>query len=258
VRLALGRFAQSLRIHELRLPDGLTSYEPAEVSKQLDLSYHHRFASGWSVRFDGYLHELSQVHPHYENLFQPVELFPEVEADRVLVAPQAARLTGIELSFTAQPGGALQWWASYTWSSAADLIDGVSVPRSWDQTHALTALVGRRWPRGWSLAVVGSAHTGWPTTPVSGRPIENPDGATSIEPVLGPRNSGRLPTYARLDVKAGRTITTAKGSISIELSVTNLTDRDNACCVDEIGLGTDHELGYWPGITPSLQLLFSF
>jgi hypothetical protein len=59
-------------------------------------------------------------------------------------------------------------------------------------------------------------------------------------------------------VKAGRTITTAKGSISIELSVTNLTDRDNACCIDEIGLGTDHELGYWPGITPSLQLLFSF
>jgi len=266
VRLGVGRFAQSLRIHELRLSDGQTDYDPAEVSKQVDLAYRHRFAARWSLRIDAYLHELSQLHPRYENVFQPVEIFPEVEADRVLIAPEGATLKGIELSFGALPGSALQWWASYSWSSATDRIDGISVPRSWDQTHAVTGLVGYHWPRGWSLAFAGSVHTGWPTTPVSGQVVDEPDGTTSIEPALGPRNSARLPTYARLDVKVARMFATAKGNISIELSVTNLTDRDNACCVDEIrfrtepdgAITTERDFGYWTGMTPSLQAVWSF
>ena len=82
----------------------------------------------------------------------------------------------------------------------------------------------------------------------------------------GPRNSARFPTYARLDLKTGRAITTAKGSLRVELSIVNVTDRKNVCCVDEVQLqerpdgGIDGTTTYDDrlGITPSLQILWTF
>jgi hypothetical protein len=266
VRLGAGSFSQSLRIHELRIEDGETSYRPPEFSRQLDLTYLHRFAERWSLRIDAYLHHLGQLQPRYENLFHPVELFPSVEQDRVLVAPESAELRGVEVSVNGDPGARLQWWANYAWATAEDVIDGAKVPRSWDQTHAANFLLAYRWAPGWSLAVNGTAHTGWPTTPVTGRVVTLPDGTTEIAPVAGVRNSARYPVYARLDAKAGRTIATAKGSLSVELSIINLTDRSNACCVDEVyfeanaagGIETRTTYDYWLGITPSLQVLWRF
>ena len=50
--------------------------------------------------------------------------------------------------------------------SAEDIIAGDTVPRSWDQTHAGRLLIGYRRDERWSVALSGSVHTGWPTTPV--------------------------------------------------------------------------------------------
>lgn len=249
LRLAVGSFAQSLRIHELRLSDGETTYRPPELSEQLGLTWAHRFPRTWTLRIDAYLHRLSNVHPRYENLYKPVELFPEAEPDRVLVAPESARLEGIEISAAGDPQAKLTWSASYTWSSATDEIDGAAVPRSWDQPHAGKVLVAYRWEPGWFVAADASVHTGWPTTPVT----LDADG----EEVAGPRNAGRLPAYARLDLKCGRTIETGKGSLRIELSILNATDRDNACCLDEV-LPTGVTYDTWLGITPAMQVLWRF
>ncbi|HZN54577.1 MAG TPA: TonB-dependent receptor [Candidatus Polarisedimenticolaceae bacterium] len=248
VRLAAGRFAQSVRIHELRLADGETTYRPPELSEQLGLTYGHRFQAPWTLRIDAYIHRLSNVHPRYENLYKPVELFPEAEPDRVLVAPESARLEGIELAAGGDPRASLTWLASYTWSSATDLVDGRTVPRSWDQPHAGKVLVAYRWQPGWFVAADATVHTGWPTTPVT---------LVAGEPVAGPRNSARLPTYARLDLKGGRTIETQRGSIRLELSVLNATDRDNACCLDEV-LPTGVTYDSWLGITPAMQVVWRF
>jgi hypothetical protein len=266
VRLGAGRYAQSQRIHELRIEDGETDYGPPEICEQLDLTYIHHFAKPWSFRVDAYRHRFGVLQPHYENLFHPLELFPEAEPDRVLVAPEGADLHGVELSLSGAPGAPLQWLANYTWSSATDRIDGADVPRSWDQTHAGNVLVAYRWRPGWFLSAGGTIHTGWPTTPVTGRVVTLPDGSTTIEEVVGPRNSARYPTYARLDLKTGREIATAKGSVRVELSITNLTNRQNVCCIDEIrfeaapdgSVTSSTELKSWLGITPSLQVLWSF
>jgi len=260
-RLAAGRYAQSVRIHELRIEDGETVYPRPELSRQVDLAYVHRFEGTLSLRLDAYLNHLSHVTPRYENLYKPVELFPELEPDRVLIAPQSARLEGVELSLSGASTKALRWSTSYTWSKAMDVIDGAPVPRSWDQTHAGKFLVSYRWDRGWFLAMNGVVHTGWPTTPVEGELV-----GTTIEPVPGPRNSVRLPVYGRLDLRAGRTFATGKGSLRFELAVLNVTDRDNACCLDETRfvLEPDGEIGSrptyddWLGITPSLQVVWSF
>ena len=248
VRIAAGRFAQSVRIHELRIEDGETTYRPPELSEQVGLTYAHRFAAPWTLRIDAYLHRLSSVLPRYENLYKPVELFPEAEPDRVLVAPESATLEGIELSATGDTLASFTWSASYTWSSATDTIDGQAVPRSWDQPHAGKVLVAYRWNPGWFVAADTSVHTGWPTTPVT---------LVAGEPVAGRRNSARLPTYARLDLKGGRTFTTRKGSVRVELSILNATDRDNACCLDDV-LPTGVTYDYWLGITPAMQVVWRF
>lgn len=250
VRLGLGGFYQSQRIHELHIEDGETTFYPAELSRQAELTYQQELPGRLRLRLDVYDRRLSRLQPRYENLFNPIELFPETEADRVLVKPSRARLRGAEILFSGAPDRRFHGWVSYAWSSALDVIDGKEVPRSRDQTHAVKWLLGYRPGERWSFSLAGSAHTGWPTTPV-------------LAPgVLGPRNSGRFPDYARLDAKVSRAFPLPSGRLRLDLEVVNLTDRENICCVDEISFETRpdgtvdvvRELDSWLGITPSLSV----
>jgi outer membrane receptor protein involved in Fe transport len=261
VKVALGAYSQSQRIYELRIEDGETEFLPAERSRQVEATLLHCFGDALSLRVDAYDHRLSRLHPRYENRWNPLELFPETEQDRVLVAPERARLRGVELLLRGDAGRAFHWWASYARASAKDVIGGEDVPRSWDQPHAGRALVAYRWGPGWSVSLAGTARTGWPTTPVWGRLTEG-----EPEAVAGARNSARFAAYARLDAKVSRTFSMGRGRLRLQLEVLNVTDRANVCCVDELLLtpqddGTvtvDRELDTWLGITPSFGALFEF
>jgi hypothetical protein len=146
------------------------------------------------------------------------------------------------------------------------VIYGTDAPRSWDQTHAGSFLVAYEWGERWSLSLSGTAHTGWPTTPVSGQVVTLPGGGTEIEPVLGERNSARFGPYARLDLKAGRTFLLPDSRWQLFLEVTNLTDRDNECCVDEFifterpdgSVDVDPQLTYWNDFAASFRVVWSF
>ena len=230
----------------------------------MDLTYIHRFSKPWNLRVDAYRHE---VRASCSRTTRTCSTRSSCSPKRSRIAFSSRRkepdLNGLELSVSGAAGAPLQWLANYTWSSAMDRIDGADVPRSWDQTHAGNVLVAYRWRPGWFLSVGGTIHTGWPTTPVTGRVVTLPDGGTEIEEVVGPRNSARYPTYARLDVKTGRAIATVKGSVRVELAISNLTNRQNVCCIDEIrfeaapdgSVTSSSELKYWLGITPSLPSL---
>jgi hypothetical protein len=239
LRLGTGRYAQSLRIHELRIEDGETSYGRPELARQIDVAWLQKLR-GLELRVEGYAHELTHVQPRYENQFHPLELFPEVEPDRIVIAPERAVLSGVEVSLRGGSAGRLSWMASGTWSRAMDVIDGAEVPRSWDQTYAGTALVAYRFASGWFASAAGTAHTGWPITPA-----------------LGARNSERLPPYARLDLKGGREMGLRKGTLRFELTIANATDRDNVCCIDEVQGGTT-TFDTWMGITPAFSVAWSF
>lgn len=266
LRVGLGRFHQSQRIHELRIEDGETTFFPAEVSEQAELTYQHRTRGGLQFRLDAYYRRLSDLRPRYENLFQPLELFPETGEDRVRVLAERARLRGVELLLRGDADRPLAWWVSYALSGADDVIDGESVHRSWDQPHAFKFLVGYRPNPRWSVSLAGTAHTGWPTTPATGVITTLPDGTTEVERVPGERNSDRFDAYARLDLKARRSFALERGRLSLTLDVVNLTDRQNACCVDEFELepqadGTveaQRVEDHWLGITPSFSVLWEF
>ena len=194
------------------------------------------------------------------------KVFPEAEPDRALVAPDESRLRGMELLLSSSPSKRFNWWVSYTLSEAEDHIAGMDVPRSWDQRHAGRFLLGYRPNRNWMLSLSGSVHSGWPLTPITGEVITQPDGSLDIDEVLGRRNSERLSTYARLDLKVSRTFTLSSGRLRLDLDVLNLTDRENACCVDEFifSLNPDgtiteqREIDNWLGITPSFTVVWAW
>jgi outer membrane receptor protein involved in Fe transport len=265
LRVGAGAYSQSQRINELRVEDGQTTYDPAEVSRQVDVAFTQQIVRDVSVRVDAYLNKISSVQPRHENLLSPVELFPDAEPDRVLVSPESADLRGIEITLSGAHGG-FEWSASYARADAREIVEGVDVPRSWDQPHAGKLLVAYRWRRGFFVSATGVMHTGWPTTPVSGRVVELPDGSTEIEPVIGARNSQRLPTYARFDAIFGYARPIRKGAFRIQLQVVNLADRENPCCVDEdtfvvlpnAAVETHRTYDYWLGLTPSLSALWTF
>src|SRR5262249_56857338 len=90
-------------------------------------------------------------------------------------------------------------------------------------------------------------------------------GSTEVEPVVGARNSQRLPTYARLDARIGYATSIRRGTFRVQLEIINLTDRDNPCCVDEDtfvvkpdgSVETHRTYDPWLGVTPSLTALWT-
>ena len=266
IQLGLGRFFQSQRIHELHVESGETRFRPAELSRQVDVTLQQRLRAPWSFRLDAYYGTISHVKPRYENLFNPIELFPETEADWVTVAPERARLRGAEVLVRSESPGPLHWWVSYAWSKADDVIDGRGVPRSWDQTHAGKFLLAYRFGERWTISTSGSAHTGWPTTPATGEDVGPPGGPPEFETVLGERNSDRFPYYLRIDLKAERSFFLPVGRLRLDLEILNVTDRDNVCCVDDFSFrqrsdGTVEaipEESNWLGFTPSFSILWDF
>jgi hypothetical protein len=266
LRLALGRFNQSQRIHELHVEEDETEFGGAEVAEQAELSFQHGFRPGVRLRVDAYYRELSDLRTRYENLFEPIELFPETAEDRVDISPEKARLRGVEILLSGNPERPFFGWTSYALSAAEDVVKGVDEPRSWDQTHALRFLVGYQAEERWSVSVIGSIHTGWPTTPRQASLETPPGGTPEIVTQDGPRNSDRFPTYGRLDLKLRRAVAVPRGSLRLTLEVINLTDRKNPCCIDEFvyepqpddTVLVDPKYDHWLGITPSFSALWEF
>ncbi len=266
LRLAIGRFKQSQRIHELDVQDGGTAFSPAETSEQVELSYERVLASGVRLRVDAYHRSLSQLRPRFENLYEPIELFPETAPDRVSIVPDRARLRGLELLLRSPAGNRLFWWSGYTLARAEDREGGRWIPRAWDQTHAIKFLLGYRSGERWSVALSGTMRSGWPTTPVAGEIVILPGGMLDTSLIVGPRNSDRLPGYRRFDVKARRSFESSRGKLWLTLEVANLLDTKNLCCVDEFIFENGppgptrvaRVFDPWIGIRPSFNLLWEF
>jgi hypothetical protein len=111
-------------------------------------------------------------------------------------------------------------WTSYTYSEARDTLGGVSVPRTWDQKHALAT--GLAWTnRPWQLAANVSWHSGWRRNQL----VATPTGIA-----LEPRNAERWPPFFSLDTRAGWTRPLSKGSLEAFFEIDNLTEHDNLCC----------------------------
>jgi hypothetical protein len=228
LRVAYGKFFQSQGLTNLQIEDGVVDFAPAQHASSTVFGVDHRFPDGLALRTELFEKTTHDARPRYENLFDPLVLLPELRPGRVRIAPDLGEARGLEVSLSAEHP--FSWWLAYSLSHANDVMNGHDVPRSWDQRNALTAGVAHD-VGPWTLSAVLSAHTGWPATTLSLVPSNAPNAVDGVVAVPGPRNAERLDTSRRIDFRASRTYAVGAGSVRIFAEVTNLTGRDNVCCL---------------------------
>jgi hypothetical protein len=263
LRFSWGRYYQSQGIHELQIEDGVTDFFPAQQADHIIAGISRRLGNNHSIRLELFQKDMNDLRPRFENLYDPLALIPELQADRVRIAPSSALARGLELSIN-RTGQALSWWASYALAEVTDTVDGADVPRSWDQRHALQA--GLLWSENnWDLSVAGHIRSGWPTTSLALEEFTGPGGETEFIAVPGPRNAERLSNFASLDARIGRTFDVGRGTIMVFFEVSNLLDRNNICCFD-YDIETDengeefleYSPDYWLPLLPAFGFLWEF
>lgn len=260
LRASWGRFWQSHAINELQVEDGVERFHPAQHADHLILSFDHRFSNNIDLRVEAYRKNYREISPRFENLFNPLVLLPETEFDRVLIAPNGARAEGVEVLLRWQSRGPWRAWFGYAWSQAEDSIEGRSVPRSWDQKHAVNAGLG--WASGpWSITAANSFHTGWPITKLS---LAETAGGV-VQPMTGERNAARLDAYNSFDLRVTRTFALTRGALDVFFEATNLLSRENPCCIEYTVTrdadGTvvlEEEVDHWLPLVPSIGVLWRY
>jgi outer membrane receptor protein involved in Fe transport len=266
VRAAWGRFHQSQRLNELQVEDGVDEYFPAQLAEHWMVGLEHAFKPGLSFRFEIFRKDLSNLRPRYENLFNPVQLFPESSSDRIRVAPDRGLVRGVEIVLKATTGPTFSWWASYVLARAEDQIDGTWEPRSWDQRHALTAGLNLDLPHDWSLNLAALYHTGWPTTELLAEVAIGEDGEPEVETSYGSRNALKYPAYARLDLRVSKFFPTRHGEFKAFLEIINLSNRENVCCTEDFEFEIEDDLAVtvipetrnWATFIPTLGIGWRF
>jgi len=266
LRLGWGVYHQPQGPRDIPVEDGVVAPASAERAEVATIDFGHVFAPGLALGLGAYSKRLENPWPRYENLFDPIVLFPETRPDRVLVEADRGRARGVELTLSGHRGGAFSWWAGYTLASVEDEIDGRMVPRSWDQRHTVKLLGRYRLGTRWEFAVAGQYHSGWPTTAISATATTNPDGTPAIQPALGPRNGERYPAFHRLDLEVNRRFQFKEGTLGLSLQITNLDGHQNICCVSAVGyqpradgtVAVSRDEGHWLRPLPVFGLTWEF
>lgn len=265
LQLSWGRYHQSQEVNELQIEDGITNFWPAQRADHLIAGLHHRFGHDYSVRLEVFYKDIQNVRPRFENLYDPLGLIPEVQADRIRLDPRSAKSQGLEISLE-RSSGAYRWWTTYVLSEAVDRIDKRDELRSWDQRHAFQG--GISWSgSNWDVALAANVHSGWPLTELY---LEedgvDEDGEPIFVAVPGARNTGQHSTFASLDFRVARTWQLRRGSLMAFLEVSNTTNRRNSCCLD-FDLEEDEATGelefergvdYWMPLLPAIGVLWTF
>ncbi|MCH7664757.1 MAG: TonB-dependent receptor [Acidobacteria bacterium] len=278
-RAAWGQFNQSQRPYELAVEDGDTAFRKVERSEHRLLGFEHLFQStpkaGLALRVELYQREIYNPQPRWENLYEPLNEFQEVEPDRLRVVPDRSYAEGIELFLRGRAGANADWFVNYTLASSEDEINGRRQHRALDQTHSLNLDFDYRVTDSWTLNLAWRHHTGWPTTPLDLQrvirppsPGEEDEEGEPLEPqivfvpVLGEPFGARLSNYHRLDLRASRRWHRGSGLLTFFVDIQNLYDRKNLAGFDyEI----DGEEGIlipnperWGGFFPSLGIRWEF
>lgn len=261
LRLSLGRFQQFQAINELQVEDGVEDFHAAQRVDQAILGIEHGWSNGVSLRVEAYRKDYSAPRARYENLLDPRALLPELEPDRIRIAPQSSRAQGVEGLLSLRGQGPFSGWIGAAWSTVDDRIDGRDRPRSWDQTTHLG--MGLSYASGpWDATAAVEYHSGWPTTEVTleSRLGEDPSAVV----VLGEINGARFPYYMTLDLRVRRLFAVRRGVLSVYGELGNALDRENRCCTDYATEFVDgrwvlqRDDRNWLPLLPSLGVLWEF
>jgi outer membrane receptor protein involved in Fe transport len=222
-RLAFGRMHQGERPDELQIQDGEDFFHPTQRVDQAVASVEHRLHPDWWLRVEAFQKQVMDPLPIYENLLDSLVPLPELEVDRVHVAPDRSSAYGVETTLRWQPAERWAGWVSYSWTEAEDEFDGVAVARTWDQRNAANA--GLSWTRRpWQLAGTVSWRSGWRRNELT-----VVDAATG-ELALEPRNSRAYPRAMSVDLRATWTLPLRASALHFYADIGNAGNRQTPCC----------------------------
>lgn len=232
LRAAWGRYAQAQGLHELSVQDGETSFRRAERAEHRVLSVEHRLPAGVSVRAEAYERSIREPQPRWENVIDATDALPELNGDRLRLAPLRSRARGLE--FVAERrGGVWAWSANYALARAEETFPGgATVPRARDQRH--TANLDLTWTPGprWQFSAAWRWHTGWPVTESIYSLAPLAGGGRTIISSLGALYGLRLPDYHRLDLRAQRRFVIGRTVLRAYVDIFNVLDRRNRLTYD--------------------------
>ena len=260
LRVSGGRFEQSQAIDELQVSDGVQRFFAPQRARHVVLGLEHELTNGVQLRVEAYEKAMSRLRPRYENVLHSLTLLPELKPDRALISPESALARGVEIFVSDGSAARLDWWGGYSYGRVRDRIAGVDVPRSWDQTYALSGGLGWETPR-WNVSMAATYRSGWPTT----APLGLVESAGVPLVVTGPRNAERVAAFRSLDLRAARVFSLRRGELTAFVELSNALDERNECCLEyeletegaggtELGLT---QIAYLPRV-PSLGFVWSF
>ncbi len=137
------------------------------------------------------------------------------------------RVLGVQVTARVVGWRGLTGWLSYALSRSTRKDAASQVRRLFDhdQTHGLIAAGG--WEHGpWTLGGRVRVSTGEPRTDVLGAYFDSRSGR--FQPIRGPHNGARLPTFFAADLRGERRFAIAALRAAVYLEVQNLTGRANA------------------------------
>jgi outer membrane cobalamin receptor len=264
LRFGWGKFHQSQGLHELDVQDGDDQFRPAELAEHRVIGLEHAFSTGINLRVEAYQKKLSGLRPRFQNLSNQLEFFPEVEHDRLRVQPQSGEARGIEIFVKRDAGGKFSWWGSYGLAVAEDKIDGVTVPRNFDQRHTIYLDFNYRPNPKWSLNVAWQYHSGWPFTEATIERETLPNGFL-FRRVYGPLNGARFPAYHRMDVRVNRYFHFTNSRLSLFLELRNLYNRKNSRAFEysvtvfrDGSFVVNRSEEHWLPLLPSIGISYDF
>jgi TonB family protein len=146
---------------------------------------------------------------------------------QALVAGGQGRSFGAQVLVRRELAHGLFGWIAYTLSRAErqDRPDGPWRLFDFDQTHVLTALASYDLGKGFEVGARFRYATGFPRTPVTGAYYDSR--RDLYAPVLGGRNTDRIPSFWQLDVRFAKRWKIGSTELEAYADIQNITDRTN-------------------------------
>ena len=207
VKAAWGRHVQPQPLFDLQIQNGERTFSPADRAEQREVGVEQAIGGAFTVFGRAYERRMTDLRARWMNVGSAQDMVPELNYDRVRLAPSSGEARGLELGVARLRRERSEWSVTYALSKVTERYMGVDIPRARDQRHAVTA----EWAiqpldNRWRLTVAGVWHSGWPYTPdriiVDSVPGPNGQGQSIYTTdAIGLLNSARTPEYHRVDAR---------------------------------------------------------
>ena len=122
VRGAWGRYSQSQPLAGLQAQDGIDQFFSAERAEHRVIGVERMLPRGLMGRVEVYDRRLSNQRPRFINAAPGIEVFPEINWDRVRIDPERGLARGVELLLARDEARRIDWSVGYALASVTDHV----------------------------------------------------------------------------------------------------------------------------------------